>query len=118
MSLLIDRFGRKPLMLFGALGCGVCFTLVTVGLAIDSKPSLAMSVSFIFGYHLFYVSLFSYVSGPQSDKSCILGRIVPLHTILISLGDKLLSHAQHRQLYRYGSELAVCLCGSVNHTKW
>lgn len=57
MSLLIDRFGRKPLMLFGAIGCGVCFTLVTVGLAINSKASLAMSVSFIFGYHLFYVSL-------------------------------------------------------------
>ncbi|KAI4800580.1 hexose carrier protein [Aureobasidium sp. EXF-8845] len=54
MSLLIDRFGRKPLMLFGAIGCGVCFTLVTVGLAINSKASLAMSVSFIFGYHLFY----------------------------------------------------------------
>lgn len=56
MALLIDRFGRIPLMLFGAIGCGMCFTLVTVGLAVGSKSTLAMSVAFIFGYHLFYVS--------------------------------------------------------------
>lgn len=57
MALLIDRFGRKPLMLFGAIGCGVCFTITTIGLAIGTKQTYAMSVAFIFGYHLFYVSL-------------------------------------------------------------
>jgi MFS family permease len=56
MMLLIDRYGRKPLMLFGAIGCGICFTLTTVGLAIGTKQTYAMSVAFIFGYHLFYVS--------------------------------------------------------------
>lgn len=55
-ALLIDRFGRKPLMLFGSIGCGICFTITTVGLAIHTKPTSAMSVAFIFGYHLFYVS--------------------------------------------------------------
>lgn len=74
MSLLIDRFGRKPLMLFGALGCGTCFTLVTVGLAINTKPSLAMSVSFIFGYHLFYVSpichALSHVTDKKRSRAC------------------------------------------------
>ena len=54
MALLIDRFGRRPLMLFGSIGCGICFTLVVVGLALDTKPSLAMAVSFIFAYHGFY----------------------------------------------------------------
>jgi hypothetical protein len=55
VTVFIDRYGRKPLMLFGSIGCGICFTLVTVGLGIGTKPSYAMSVSFIFGYHLFYV---------------------------------------------------------------
>ena len=50
-----DRFGRKPLMLFGSIGCGVCFTMVTIGLGIGTKSTHAMSIAFIFGYHLFYV---------------------------------------------------------------
>ena len=56
VTLLIDRYGRKPLMLFGSIGCGVCFTLTAIGLGIGTKPSYAMSVAFIFGYHMFYVS--------------------------------------------------------------
>lgn len=55
IMLLIDRFGRVPLMLFGSIGCGICFTLTTVGLGIGTKASYAMAVSFMFGYHLFYV---------------------------------------------------------------
>ncbi|OAL31214.1 hypothetical protein AYO20_08269 [Fonsecaea nubica] len=54
IMLLIDRFGRVPLMLFGSIGCGVCFTLTTIGLGIGTKASYAMAVSFMFGYHLFY----------------------------------------------------------------
>ena len=56
-SILLDRVGRKPLMYFGSIRCGVCFTLVTLGLALATKASYAMSVSFIFGYHLFYVQI-------------------------------------------------------------
>jgi MFS family permease len=74
-SLLIDRFGRKPLMLFGAVGCGICFTLVTVGLAIGTKPTLAMSVSFIFGYHLFYVSRYLYSVTPQTIVLTVPDRV-------------------------------------------
>jgi hypothetical protein len=58
ITLVIDRFGRKPLMLMGSIGCGICFTLTTVGLALGTKPSNAMAVSFMFGYHLFYVRKF------------------------------------------------------------
>jgi MFS family permease len=57
ITVLIDRYGRKPLMLFGSIGCGLCFTLTTIGLGIGTKATYAMSVAFIFGYHLFYVSL-------------------------------------------------------------
>ncbi|THW40777.1 hexose carrier protein [Aureobasidium pullulans] len=84
-SLLIDRFGRKPLMLFGAVGCGICFTLVTVGLAIGTKPTLAMSVSFIFGYHLFYgVSFlcipFLYPSEINSSRMRSIGNSIAMVT--------------------------------------
>lgn len=89
ITLFIDRYGRKPLMLFGSIGCGICFTIVTVGLAIGTKATLAMSVAFIFGYHLFYVStpappIGDNLTKPRRDylsfasHSCTLQRSTPL----------------------------------------
>ncbi|KAK3669300.1 hypothetical protein LTR78_010838 [Recurvomyces mirabilis] len=85
MALLIDRFGRKPLMLFGAIGCGICFTITTIGLAIGTKATFAMSVSFIFGYHMFYgVSFlcipFLYPSEINSSRMRSIGNSIAMVT--------------------------------------
>ena len=101
MALLIDRYGRKPLMLFGAIGCGICFTLVTIGLAIGTKPTYAMSVAFIFGYHLFYVSFRPTTT--QVPPLTLSGRLVPLHPVLVPVGDQLVSHAERWQLGGHGN---------------
>jgi MFS family permease len=110
ITLLIDRLGRKPLMLIGSIGCGVCFTIVTVGLAIGTKPTYAISVSFIFGYHLFYVSPtlpYQIVSG----KLICEGNVILVHSILIPFRDQLLSNAKYWQLGGHGHKLAFRLCG-------
>ena len=44
-------------MYFGSIGCGICFTLVTVGLGVGTKPSNGMAVAFMFAYHLCYAGL-------------------------------------------------------------
>ncbi|KAJ6090081.1 hypothetical protein N7467_005297 [Penicillium canescens] len=62
-ALLIDRIGRKRLMLFGAAGSSLCFALVAVGLRYGGSSNKGMSilaVVFIFVYYVFYgVSLLS-----------------------------------------------------------
>lgn len=54
---LIDRIGRKKLMLMGVTGSSVCFALVAVGLRYggeDNKGMSIMAVVFIFMYYVFY----------------------------------------------------------------
>jgi sugar porter (SP) family MFS transporter len=62
-ALVIDRIGRKRLMLFGAAGSSLCFALVAVGLRYGGPSNRGMSilaVVFIFVYYVFYgVSLLS-----------------------------------------------------------
>lgn len=59
-SLLIDRVGRKKLMLWGALMCSISFALVAVGLRYSGEGSTSnkgmsiMAVVFIFVYYIFY----------------------------------------------------------------
>ncbi|KAJ5683640.1 hypothetical protein N7462_006805 [Penicillium macrosclerotiorum] len=56
-SFLIDRVGRKRLMLMGASGSCVCFALVAVGLCYggaDKKGMSVLAVGFIFLYYVFY----------------------------------------------------------------
>ncbi|KAF4768663.1 hypothetical protein N7455_000317 [Penicillium solitum] len=56
-AMLIDRIGRKRLMLFGAAGSSVCFALVAVGLRYggpDNKGMSVLAVVFIFVYYIFY----------------------------------------------------------------
>ncbi|KAJ5613822.1 hypothetical protein N7528_007476 [Penicillium herquei] len=56
-ALVIDRVGRKRLMLFGAAGSSVCFALVAVGLRYggpDNKGMSILAVVFIFLYYVFY----------------------------------------------------------------
>ncbi|KAL3429879.1 general substrate transporter [Aspergillus tetrazonus] len=55
-ALLIDRVGRKKLMLMGVAASSVCFALVAVGLRYggpDNKGMSIMAVVFIFVYYVF-----------------------------------------------------------------
>ncbi|GAD91793.1 hypothetical protein NECHADRAFT_48029 [Paecilomyces variotii No. 5] len=56
-ALLIDRVGRKKLMLMGVAGSSVCFALVAVGLRYGGPENKGMSilaVVFIFVYYVSY----------------------------------------------------------------
>ncbi|KAI7204265.1 hypothetical protein D0869_03776 [Hortaea werneckii] len=56
-TFLIDRFGRKKLMLMGVSCSSVCFALVAVGLCYSERGDRGMSilaVVFIFAYYIFY----------------------------------------------------------------
>lgn len=48
---VIDRVGRKKLMSIGFFFEGVCFALVTVGLAVNTRESQFVSVAFMFFYN-------------------------------------------------------------------
>lgn len=56
-ALLIDRVGRKKLMLMGVSASSICFALVAVGLRYggpDNKGMSILAVVFIFMYYVFY----------------------------------------------------------------
>jgi sugar porter (SP) family MFS transporter len=57
VMLVIDKWGRKNLMLVGALAQGICFGIAAAGLGIGTKASDAVAVTAIFLYHVFFVSL-------------------------------------------------------------
>ncbi|RMX88421.1 hypothetical protein D0869_01648, partial [Hortaea werneckii] len=50
---LVDRFGRKPLMFWGALAQCICFVWVATGLSQDSDPWRSVAVTGVF---LFFTS--------------------------------------------------------------
>ncbi|KAL4800908.1 hypothetical protein BDV19DRAFT_383926 [Aspergillus venezuelensis] len=55
--LLIDRFGRRKLMLMGVTASSICFALVAVGFRYGGPEDKGMSilaVVFIFMYYVFY----------------------------------------------------------------
>ncbi|KAL3476070.1 general substrate transporter [Aspergillus californicus] len=80
-TLLIDRFGRKKLMLMGVTASSICFALVSVGLRYGGPENKGMSifaVVFIFMYYVFYgMSLLSipyiYPSEINSQKMRNIG---------------------------------------------
>ncbi|KAL2830879.1 general substrate transporter [Aspergillus cavernicola] len=56
-ALLIDRVGRKKLLLMGVIASSICFALVAVGLRYGGPENKGMSilaVVFIFVYYVFY----------------------------------------------------------------
>ena len=56
-ALVIDRFGRKKLLLMGVTASSICFALVAVGLRYggpDSRGMSILAVVFIFMYYVFY----------------------------------------------------------------
>ena len=56
MIFVIERFGRKRLMLFGASGCSLCFLVSAIGLGVGTKAANGVAVAFIFLFYLFFVS--------------------------------------------------------------
>jgi hypothetical protein len=56
VMLVIDRWGRRMLMLLGAFGMGCSFTVAVIGLALETKVSYAIAVTGIFVYNVFFVS--------------------------------------------------------------
>lgn len=65
VMLVIDKWGRKNLMLVGALAQGISFGVAAAGLGIGTKASEAVAVTAIFVYHVFFVSL-SCISKPST----------------------------------------------------
>ena len=53
---VIERIGRRKLLLFGATGQGVCFAVAAVGLGVGGKTANGVAVAFIFLFYLFFVS--------------------------------------------------------------
>ncbi|KAL5592359.1 hypothetical protein FOBRF1_013385 [Fusarium oxysporum] len=58
-ALLIDRIGRRRLMMFGVTASSVCFAIVAVGLRYggpdsSNKSMSILAVTFIFMYYVFY----------------------------------------------------------------
>lgn len=53
-ALVIDRVGRKKLMLWGAFFESICFAMITAGLAVNSQGTLIMAIVFIFLYYTAY----------------------------------------------------------------
>lgn len=56
ISFVIDRVGRKNLMLYGAMGQSFCFATAALGLGIGTKATNGVAVAFIFLYHVCFVS--------------------------------------------------------------
>jgi sugar porter (SP) family MFS transporter len=56
VMLVIDKWGRKNLMLLGATAQGICFGIAAAGLAVGTHASDAVAVTAIFLYHVFFVS--------------------------------------------------------------
>ncbi|OBT82912.1 hypothetical protein VE02_08972 [Pseudogymnoascus sp. 03VT05] len=54
VMLVIDKWGRKNLMLVGALAQGISFGVAAAGLGIGTKASEAVAVTAIFVYHVFF----------------------------------------------------------------
>jgi sugar porter (SP) family MFS transporter len=55
-TFVIDRVGRKNLMLMGALGQSICFCLAAMGLCLNTHAMSILAITFIFLYYVFYVS--------------------------------------------------------------
>lgn len=50
----VERFGRRKMMMFGALGCSLCFAVTAIGLGIGTRASNGVAVAFIFLFYFFF----------------------------------------------------------------
>lgn len=49
--LIIQRAGRKTIMIYGAAAIGICFLLMAIGLALDTHQGSILSIVFMFIYY-------------------------------------------------------------------
>ncbi|CAO2656677.1 Nn.00g054800.m01.CDS01 [Neocucurbitaria sp. VM-36] len=85
ISFVIDRVGRKNLMLYGALGQSFCFAMAAIGLGIGTMTMNGVAVAFIFMYHvcfgLSFLSIpFMYPSEINSQRMRNTGNAVAMMT--------------------------------------
>lgn len=50
--ILLDRVGRRPMLLLGSVALLTCMALFTVGIAVDTKPTAKMALAFLFLYEI------------------------------------------------------------------
>ncbi|KAI6821553.1 hexose carrier protein [Hortaea werneckii] len=85
MIFVIERFGRKKLMLFGASGCSLCFAVSAIGLGIGTQASNGVAVAFIFLFYFFFGMSFMgigflYPSEINGNRSRSLGAAIAMVT--------------------------------------
>ena len=90
VMLVIDKWGRKKLMLIGAFAQGICFAIAAAGLGVGTKASEAVAVTAIFVYHVFFVRPFHldvirYITLNMTNTA--QGPLLPVHSVLLSFGD-------------------------------
>lgn len=61
-ALVIERIGRRRLLIAGAAGQSLCFAMAALGLGINTKALNGVAVAFLFLYYFFFVSLHSPIS--------------------------------------------------------
>ncbi|OJI96482.1 hypothetical protein ASPVEDRAFT_78250 [Aspergillus versicolor CBS 583.65] len=84
-SLVIDKVGRRRLLIFGSAGQSLCFVMAAIGLAIDTRPMNGVAVAFIFLYYFFFglsflVIPFMYPSEINSHRTRNLGSAIAMVT--------------------------------------
>lgn len=55
-TLVIDKIGRRRLLIYGSAGQCLCFVMASLGLGIGTKAMNGVAVAFIFLYYFFFVS--------------------------------------------------------------
>nr|OQO22095.1 hypothetical protein B0A51_09551 [Rachicladosporium sp. CCFEE 5018] len=82
---VIERFGRKKLMIFGASGCSMCFAVTAIGLSVGNKVSNGVAVAFIFMFYFFFGMSFMtigflYPAEINGNRSRNLGQSIAMVT--------------------------------------